>query len=164
MLPLTYCVTSKSTMCIKTGRSHSMRIPGIGHTLMQNCPEVLSSTQKASVSTGEVRHSAAKLASSYEPATNLALHSQQHERREPSFHPTRPTTCFSQAPSLVLATHAPRMRKLCPATLPRHWRKRLALVVVPWVTPRRESPERPRQKLESGVHGVFRRLFTAKIQ
>ena len=38
---------------------------------------------------------------------------------EPSFHPMRPTTCFSQAQSPVLTRHAPRMRKLYPATLPR---------------------------------------------
>ena len=37
---------------------------------------------------------------------------------------------------------------------PRIWCEKLALVVVPWVTPRKGSPERPRQNLESGVDGV----------
>ena len=57
-----------------------MRTPGIDQNFAAQLSRGAQLAQKAGVSTGEDRHSAAKLASSYEPATNLALHSQQHER------------------------------------------------------------------------------------
>ena len=79
MLPLRYCVMPKSTMCMKSGRSHSMRRPGIDHTLLQKLSR--GAQLRPEGQHVDRRRPPFRSQTSYEPATNLALHSQQHERR-----------------------------------------------------------------------------------